>query len=177
MKAWGGERGRGEDLTDWTRGGNLEWQEISGKKGKMQSDAKDERGRRRARGQRGTRSPRVGGAGGWGAPGSGSRTTEARRGDIVETLDIGSGEEARDRSGKGEGETVATEDSRRSRELRGHPRLGSASLRGGREAAAEGAGRRARGQWKGEPELNGAGPPVWSQWEGESAWRRGAGAA
>ena len=26
MEAWGGERGRGEDLTDWTPGGNLEWE-------------------------------------------------------------------------------------------------------------------------------------------------------
>ena len=32
----GGERGSGEDLTDWTPGGNLEKAAISGKKGKCE---------------------------------------------------------------------------------------------------------------------------------------------
>lgn len=56
------------------------------------------------------------------APGRRKRGGEK---DIVETLDIGRGEEARDRSGKGVGGTLATEEARRSRELRGLPRLGS----------------------------------------------------
>ena len=104
------------------------------------------------------------------APGRRKRGGEK---DIVETLDIRRGEEERDRSGKGVGGTLATEEARRSRELGGLPRLGSPKVGGrGCEAAAEGAGRRARGQWKGEPERNGAGPPAWSQWEGDSAWGR-----
>ena len=69
------------------------------------------------------------------APGRRKRGGEK---DIVETLDIGR-EEARDRSGKGVGGTLATEDARRSRELKGLPRLGSPKVGGrGCEAAAEG---------------------------------------
>ena len=50
--------------------------------------------------------------------------------DIVETLDIGRGEEARDRSGKGARGTLATEDGHKSRELRGLPQLGSPKVGG-----------------------------------------------
>lgn len=56
------------------------------------------------------------------APGRRKRGGEKDR---VDMLDIGRGEEARDRSGRGAGGTLVTEDARWSRELRHLPGLGS----------------------------------------------------
>lgn len=112
MEKGGGERGRDEDLTDWTPGGNLQKAAISGKKGKCEVTQGGGKGRRKGAGGRARAAldaePQGRRGKGRGVPpGSGLRLPERRKQggerDVGETVNTGRGEEARDKSETCEG--------------------------------------------------------------------------
>lgn len=116
------------------------------------------------------REARVGGAGCWGTPSARSHPddgSEAGRRDMVETLDIGSGEEAGTGAERGR-ETVATGGARRSREPGAFHWLGSAKVSGGGGGCHRGR-ERARGNGRANRSPDEGGTASRSQWEGDSA--------